>query len=265
MLNLSSAQAGNLAAEFFAIWVNPAQYHPDQYAQRTLTLIEGVHDQLRRYSDYLQLCRTPDDILAAYAAKKFGVLIGIEGGHSIDDSSEDPLDRLREYHRLGARYMTLTWSNSNNWAESSGDLRPAKPGLTPFGHEVVAEMNRLGMMVDVSHVSDQTFWDVLNISTAPIIASHSSARALTTAPRNLTDDMLKALAAKNGVAMVNFFPAFIDENWRTAWNAQREERTAAQEIAAAPYKGRYQPVPFHVSEKFEREFAARRGRAPFNS
>ena len=265
MINLASARAGNLAAEFFAIWVNPHQYPPQQYAQRTLELLQGLHQQLHKHPDELRLCLTPDDILSAHDAGKFGVLIGIEGGHSIEDS----LDHLREYYRLGARYMTLTWSNSNNWADSSGDINdPAVPhhnGLTGFGRQVVAEMNQLGMMVDVSHVSDKTFWDVLATSKAPVIASHSSARALTSAPRNLTDDMLQALAAKNGVAMVNFFPAFIDEDWRAAWNAQREERSHAQAIAAERYKARNLPVPFHVSDKVDREFAARIGRAPFDS
>ncbi len=264
MINLSSARQGNLAAEFFAIWVNPTQYSPDQCAERTLALLESVHDQLRRHPAELQLCLTPQDILNARADNKFAVLIGIEGGHSIEDS----LDRLRQYYNLGARYMTLTWSNSNHWAESSGDLYepgPKPTGLTPFGHEVIAEMNRLGMMVDVSHVNDRTFWDVLRIARAPVIASHSSSRALTTAPRNLTDDMLRAIAANNGVAMVNFFPAFIDENWRAAWNALREERNHAQALAAEPYTSRNLPVPFSVSDEVDREFATRIGRAPFGS
>jgi membrane dipeptidase len=265
MINLASARAGNLAAEFFAIWVNPHEYSSQQYAQRTLALLQGVHQQLEKHPDELRLCLTSDDILSAHAAGKFGVLIGIEGGHSIEDS----IDHLREYHRLGARYMTLTWSNSNNWADSSGDINdpsiPHHNGLTEFGRQVIAEMNRLGMMVDVSHVSDKTFWDVLATSKTPVIASHSSARALTTAPRNLTDEMLQALAAKNGVAMVNFFPAFIDENWRTAWNALRDERSHAQDIAAEPYKAQNLPVPFHVSDKIDREFARRIGRASFDS
>src|SRR5258708_3365076 len=147
---------------------------------------------------------------------KFAVLMGIEGGHSIEDS----LGLLRDYYRLGVRYMTLTWSNTNNWADSSGDVDdPAiqhHGGLTPFGKQVVAEMNRLGMMVDISHVSDKTFWDTIAITRTPIIASHSSARALTNAQRNMTDVMLLAMKKNNGAVMVNFFPAFIDEQWHQA-------------------------------------------------
>jgi membrane dipeptidase len=170
---------------------------------------------------------------------------------------------------LGVRYMTLTWSNSNEWADSSGDLDnpdvPHRNGLTYFGRDVIREMNRLGMMVDVSHVSDKTFWDVLETTRTPILASHSSARALTTAPRNLTDEQLRAVAANNGVAMVNFFPAFIDEAWRTAWNNQRPERQIAHRALAAEYAAQKQPIPYSASDKIDRAFAAKLHRAPFNS
>jgi membrane dipeptidase len=165
--------------------------------------------------------------------------------------------------------MTLTWSNTNNWADSSGDIEdPAikhHDGLTPFGKQVVQEMNRLGMMVDISHVSDKTFWDTIATTRTPIIASHSSARALTQAGRNLTDEMLLAMKKNNGVVMVNFFPAFIDEQWRLAWNAQKPERQKAQDAMEADYKSKGLPVPYNASDKIDREFAARIGRAPFDS
>lgn len=264
MLNLETARAANLAAEFFAIWVEPEQWK-GRYAHRTLSLIDGVLEQVRKHSGKIALCRSADEILAAHRQGQFAALMGIEGGHSIENN----LGLLRSYYRLGVRYMTLTWSNSNEWADSSGDLNDPRVlhhnGLTSFGKQVVREMNRLGMMVDLSHVSDKTFWDTLDISRAPIIASHSSARALTQAPRNLTDEMLRALAGKEGVAMVNFFPAFIDENWRNDWNAQRPERRIAHEKAAAPYKERGEAVPFAVSDRIDREFAAKIGRAPFSS
>ena len=264
MLNLETARAASLAAEFFAIWVEPEQWK-GRYAHRTLALVDGVLEQVRKHSGKVALCRSANEILAAHRQGKFAALMGIEGGHSIENN----LGLLRSYYRLGVRYMTLTWSNSNEWADSSGDLNdprvPHHNGLTSFGKLVVREMNRRGMMVDVSHVSDKTFWDTLDISRAPIIASHSSARALTQAPRNLTDEMLRALAGKEGVAMVNFFPAFIDENWRNDWNAQRPERRIAHEKAAAPYKDRDEAVPFAVSDKIDREFAAKIGRAPFSS
>jgi len=262
MLDLATARAGNLAAEFFAIWVDPGQVPAGRYAHRALTLIDGVHEQVREHPRELALCSSPDEILAARTSGRFGVLMGIEGGHAIENS----LALLRAYHTLGVRYMTLTWANSNEWAESSTDLRSAgQPGLTPFGTEVVAEMNRLGMMVDLSHASDRTFEDVLAATRAPVIASHSSARALTHSPRNLTDDQLRALAANGGLAMVNFYSAFIDENYRLAWLAQREERSQAHAALEREYAVRNEPVPFHISNKVDREFAARIPRPPLSS
>ena len=264
MLNYDSAKKGNLAAQFFSIWVDPGQY-PNTAAHRTLELIDGTLEQVRKAPDKLQLCTTADQIIEAHKQRKFAVLMGIEGGHSIEDS----LGLLRDYYRLGVRYMTLTWSNTNDWADSSGDIDdPAihhHDGLTPFGKQVVAEMNRLGMMVDISHVSDKTFWDVIATSRTPIIASHSSARALTNAPRNMTDEMLLAMKKNNGVVMVNFFPAFIDEQWRQAWNAQKPERQKAQDAVEAEYKAKGLPLPYTASDKIDREFAAKIGRAPFNS
>jgi membrane dipeptidase len=264
MLNYDSAKKGNLAAQFFSIWVNPGQY-PNASAHRTLSLIDGTLEQVRHHADKLQLCLSADDILASHTHGKFGVLMGIEGGHSI----EDDLGLLRDYYRLGVRYMTLTWSNTNNWADSSGDIDDPSiehhNGLTPFGKQVVAEMNRLGMMVDVSHVSDKTFWDVIATTRAPVIASHSSSRALTKAPRNMTDEMLQAVAENNGVVMVNFFPAFIDENWRQAWAAEAPERKKAQTALEVEYKAKGLPVLYTASDKIDREFAAKIGRAPFNS
>jgi membrane dipeptidase len=264
MLNYDSAKKGNLAAQFFSIWVDPTQY-PNDAAHRTLDLIDGTLEQVRKAPEKLQFCTTADQILAAHKQGKFAVLMGIEGGHSIEDS----LGLLRDYYRLGVRYMTLTWSNTNNWADSSGDIDDPSiqhhNGLTPFGKQVVAEMNRLGMMVDISHVSDKTFWDVIATTRTPIIASHSSARVLTQAPRNMTDEMLLAMKKNNGVVMVNFFPAFIDENWRQAWAAQAPERKKAQDALAAEYKAKGLPIPYTASDKIDREFAAKIGRAPFNS
>jgi membrane dipeptidase len=265
MLNYDSAKKGNLDAQFFAMWVDPNQYPANASARRTLALIDATLEQVRRAPDRLQLCTTADQILEAHKNGKFAVLMGIEGGHSIEDS----LGLLRGYYRLGVRYMTLTWSNTNNWADSSGDIDDPTiqhhNGLTPFGKEVVAEMNRLGMMIDVSHASDKTFWDVLAATRAPIIASHSSARTLTSAPRNLTDEMLLAMKKSNGVVMVNFHQAFVDENWRQAWNAQKPERKIAQDAMEADYKSKGLPVPYNASNKIDREFAAKIGRAPFES
>ncbi|MGD0796860.1 MAG: dipeptidase [Acidobacteriaceae bacterium] len=266
-LNLASARAGSLAAEFFAIWVDPAQY-PGGFAHRTLALIDAVREQVNRRPGQLALCTSANAILAAHAAGKFAILLGLEGGHSIENS----LALLRTYYALGVRYMTLTWANSNDWAESSGDLRPTPqdpaqppPGLTPFGREVIAEMNRLGMIVDVSHVSDRTLADVLAVTRAPVLASHSNARALCNSPRNLTDSQLRAIAANGGAVMVNFYSAFVDENYRQALIALKPERTAAHDALAAHYAALNQPIPFHASNQIDRDFAARIPRPPLSS
>jgi membrane dipeptidase len=255
MLNLASARAGNLAAEFFAAWVEPVEWR-GRFAFRTLQLIDGVLEQVRKHPDAMRLCLSSEDIIRARADGIFAALIGIEGGHSI----EADLGMLRLYHRLGVRYMTLTWTNTNEWADSSGDLDDPTvshhDGLTLFGRSVIREMNRLGMMVDVSHVSDKTFWDVLQTTHAPIIASHSSARALTNSPRNLTDDMLRAVATNNGVVMVNFYPSFIDEHWRTTWKATEPQRQPLYAAAAAPYRERGEPVPYSIPIHVDRKFYA---------
>jgi membrane dipeptidase len=191
--------------------------------------------------------------------------MGIEGGHAIENS----LALLRNYYALGVRYMTLTWANSNDWADSSGDLDdPAIPhhnGLTPFGHEVIAEMNRLGMMIDVSHASDATLADVLAVTRAPILASHSAARALTDSPRNLTDDQLRAIAATGGAIMVNFYSAFIDETYRQAVLTIRDQRSAEHVALAAEYAARSEPIPFHAANAIDRKYAAALPRPPLSS
>ncbi len=255
MLNLESARAGNLAAEFFAIWVEPKQWS-GRFAHRTLQLIDGVYEQLRKHPDTMRLGLTAADILQAHRDGIFCVLLGIEGGHSI----EADLGLLRMYHRLGVRYMTLTWSNTNEWADSSGDADDATVvhhgGLTAFGREVIREMNRLGMMVDVSHVADTTFWDVLQTTHAPVIASHSSARALTNAPRNLSDEQLRAIATNDGVVMVNFYPSFINARWREGWAATHAERETLYAAAAKEFEDCGEPVPYNIPLTVDRAFYA---------
>jgi membrane dipeptidase len=256
-LNLETARRGGLSAEFFAIWVQPDEWR-GRYAHRTLELIDGVYEQLRKHPREMALGLCAEDVRRAHAEGKFCVLLGIEGGHSIENS----LALLRGYHRLGVRYMTLTWANSNEWADSSGDLDDPNVvhhnGLTHFGREVVREMNRLGMMVDVSHVSDKTFRDVMETTHAPVIASHSSARALASAPRNLADEQLRAVATSDGIVMVNFYPSFVDDAWRDAWSATSAEREALTAAAAAGYRERGEPVPYSVALKVDREFFAAR-------
>jgi membrane dipeptidase len=227
--NLESARKGNLGAEFFSIWVEPKLYQW-HYARRTLELIDSVKQQVARHPDQMEFVASAAGIEQAHRDHKLATLMGIEGGHSIEDS----LALLRQYYALGVRYMTLTWSNSNDWADSSGDdtdtsVPHTKEGLSEFGKDVVYEMNRLGMMVDISHVSDKTFFRTLVITRAPVIASHSSARALCDAPRNMTDDMLRAVArsggpdSKGGVVQVNFYSAFISQKYRDAQKAMQPE------------------------------------------
>src|SRR5437868_11334958 len=176
-LDFAKAKAGNLGAEFFSIWVEPKEFK-GQYAHRTLALIDSVYQQAAKHPDQMMMAFSPADIERAHRERKLAALLGIEGGHSI----ENDIHLLRDYYRLGVRYMTLTWSNTNEWADSSGDINDPKiehhNGLTDFGKQVVLEMNRLGMIVDISHVADKTFYDTIAVTKAPVIASHSSARAL---------------------------------------------------------------------------------------
>jgi membrane dipeptidase len=191
--------------------------------------------------------------------------MGIEGGHSI----ENDIHLLRIYYRLGVRYMTLSWSNTNEWADSSGDIDDPKVqhhnGLTDFGKQVVLEMNRLGMMVDISHVADKTFWDAIATSKAPVIASHSSARALVNAPRNMTDDMLRAVTKNGGVVQVNFYDGFIDEDYRKAMIAQAKDQAAAVQKYADQMKAEGKTVTFVDEDRIEREWAAKIPRPPLKS
>src|SRR5262245_54992803 len=204
---------GGLDADFFAIYVAASYARNGGAARRALEMIDGVYEQARRHPESLEMAFTSDDIRRIHKSGKVAALMGIEGGHAIEDS----LSALRQFYKLGVRYMTLTHTNTNNWADSAGGIGnpPEKRhnGLSDFGKEVVREMNRLGMMVDISHVSDDTFRAAIEVSQAPLIASHSSCRALTNVPRNLTDDMLRALAKNGGVAMINFYAGFVNTEY----------------------------------------------------
>jgi membrane dipeptidase len=224
-----------------------------------------VYEQAARHPDRMMMAFSTADIERAHRDHKFAALMGIEGGHSI----EADIHLLRDYYRLGVRYMTLSWSNTNEWADSSGDINDPKiqhhNGLTDFGKQVVLEMNRLGMMVDISHVADKTFWDAIATTKAPVIASHSSARALVDAPRNMTDDMLKAVAKNGGVVQVNFFNGFIDENFRNAEEAQRPDQEAARQKYIAQMKSEGKEVNYIELDRIEREFIAKIPRPPLKS
>jgi membrane dipeptidase len=210
MVDYPRMKAGGIDAEFFAAYV-PAKYANKGAAAYCMRIMETIHEMVDDYPKWVSFAGSTEDIRRITNGGKRAILIGIEGGHAIEDS----LDLLRAYYRFGARYMTLTHTNTNNWADASTD-EAKHNGLTPFGKEVVLEMNRLGMLVDISHVSDKTFYDAVETSKAPVIASHSSARAICDAPRNMTDDMLRAVQKNHGVVMVNFYPVFLSQAVRDA-------------------------------------------------
>ena len=209
-IDVPRMREGGLDALFFSIFV-PDDVTGPLAVRRAMALIDSVHEAVRRHPADLVLATTAADIRRAVADGKIAALMGMEGGHMIDDD----LGLLRSYARLGVRYLTLTHSANTNWADSSGDV-PRHNGLTAFGKDVVRELNRLGMMVDVSHIADKTFYDALEVTKAPVIASHSSCRAIANHPRNTTDDMLRVLARNGGVVMINYSVGFLSEEHRVA-------------------------------------------------
>ncbi len=235
---------GGVTAPFLAAYVSSSYVAPGKAAGKALEFIDLIHRLVDAHPKDLVFADSVAGIRAAKKEGKIAVLIGIEGGHAIEDS----LGALSAFYRLGARYMTLTHTNSNDWADSSGSFftlgfDPKKAavhdGLTEFGRQVVLEMNRLGMLVDVSHVSDKTIADVLEVSKAPVFASHSSCRALANMPRNLTDDQIRAIAARGGVVMINFSSTFLDQKVVDDFVARR----TAAEAEAARIAQRYKDDP----------------------
>lgn len=222
MTDFARLEAGGVGAQFWSVYVPSPPQGSDPAASVTTTLeqIDIVHRMVARYPDRLSLALTADDIEHARKQGRIASLIGMEGGHSINSS----LATLRMMHRLGARYMTLTHSLNTPWADSATDT-PALDGLSPFGEDVIREMNRLGMLVDLSHTSPATMADGLRVASAPVIFSHSSARALTNVPRNVPDDILRQLPKNGGLVMVTFVPQFVSQQVAD-WNARPEaERT----------------------------------------
>lgn len=233
--DIARLKQGGMTGEFFSIYVDRQYATPEWVsknyatqggsARRALDLIDVSYRMIEKYPGDLMLATSTADIKRAKKEGKIGVLFGIEGGHAIENS----LPALREFYRLGVRYMTLTHNNTNEWADACCDTA-RHGGLSDFGKEVVAEMNRLGMLVDISHVSDETMSDVLDVSKAPVIASHSSARVYSNHKRNVPDELLKRIAQNGGVVMVNFYPAFLDEKVRVA-GLERDEKLKGQRAA----------------------------------
>ncbi len=241
---------GHVGAVFFGVPAQPQEHPPQLWVARAFDLIDAVHESARRYPNDMQVAYTAGDITRLHGQGKIAALLSIEGGHMI----QDDLRILRDFYRLGVRYMTLTHFRTNNWADSSAD-RAVHNGLSAFGRDVVAEMNRLGMMVDISHVSDKTFYDALEVSRAPLIASHSSARALCDIPRNMSDAMLRALAAKGGVCFINCSVAYLDTKAYQIFSGYQEQRN--REIADLLIQQAGNPKRWELKRAIQQRFRSR--------
>jgi membrane dipeptidase len=230
-IDIPRLREGGVGAVSFALWV-PVEITGEAATRRARDLLEATLSQVRLHGDKLAPCASVADISAARSAGKIAVLLGLEGGHAINAD----LSVLREFHARGVRYMTLTHNAATEWADSS-NAAPLHNGLTDFGREVIREMNRLGMIVDISHVSDETFDDVLETSRAPVIASHSCCRALCDAPRNLDDGMIRRLAARGGAVHIAFHNSFLSPEYATAYKSLASESKARQQELAQQYGG----------------------------
>jgi len=256
-VDIPRMRTGHVSGLFLSIWTDTDRFTPIQSIRRTLEQIDAVRRETARHPADLAMASTADEILAAKKRGRIAILMGLEGGIAIDSD----LAMLRTYFDLGVRYMTLTHTNHTPWADTS-TKPPEHNGLTDFGRQVVREMNRLGMMVDISHVSDKTFYDALETSSAPIIASHSSCRSIADVPRNMTDDMLRAIAAKGGVVHINFYEGFLEPGYLERMNAQKDEaaRQDAIEAAAPNFGDRSRMGP--AVRKINQERIAKLGRVP---
>ncbi len=250
--DIARLKASGITGNFFAIYVGGGRMQTHDSMRRAMDLIDATYREVEKHPASLTMCTTAEEIRRAKKQKKMCILMGIEGGYAIENS----LYALRNFYRLGIRYMTLTHNVTHDWADSHV-TEPKHGGLNEFGREVVKEMNRLGMLVDISHVSVDTMNDVLDVSTAPIIASHSSARAVNDHTRNVPDDVLKRIATNGGVVMVNFLPAFLDaqnrkeENERSARlkpqvDALREQYKDDRQAFLAAQRKLYAENPVYV-------------------
>ena len=211
-VDIPRMREGGMNAIFFSIWVDGRTLGPPA-VQKALDQIDAVHESVKKYSKELVFCRTAAEVREAHKNGKIAALIGVEGGHMIGND----VRMVRVFGDLGVRYMTLSHFYNDEWADSSTD-KPVHNGLTDYGKEIVREMNRQGIMVDISHVSDKTFYDALEVSKAPLIASHSLCRALCNHPRDMSDEMITALAAKGGVIQINYERSFIDQGYKDAFD-----------------------------------------------
>jgi membrane dipeptidase len=228
-VDIPRLREGGVGAIFFALWV-PVEISGAEATRRARDLLTATMKQVKIHHGDLTLCTSSKQVRAAREQNKIAVMLGVEGGHAINNN----LEVLREFHASGVRYLTLTHNAATEWADASND-EPRHQGLTDFGRQVIREMNRLGMMVDVSHVSDATFYHVLETSSAPVIASHSCCRALCDAPRNLDDAMIKALAARGGVLHITFHNSFLSQEYANASRALSSKRDSREEEIAQKF------------------------------
>ena len=246
---------GGLDAQFFSVWVEPQQYGlgGTGAVQRADEQIAAIRALAENNPETWVLATTAEDVRRAAREGKLAALLGLEGGYAIDGR----LENVEKYYNAGVRYMSPTWSVSLAWAGSSGDAAGETRGLDEFGRAVIREMNRLGMLVDVSHVSDKTFWDIVNTTSKPIIATHSNARSIANVPRNLTDEMIRAVAGTGGVVSVVFYPAFVEPGWEERKLRVDAEIAPLVEAAGAAAKGKGSFRRIARDRVREREYAQR--------
>jgi membrane dipeptidase len=254
-LDAPRMREGGLDAQFFSIWVEPQFYGSGgaRAVERADEQVAAIRALAEVHPEIWTLASNAADIRRAAAEGKLAALMGLEGGYAIDGK----LENVERYYRLGVRYMSPTWTYSLSWAGSSGDAEGASRGLNDFGRRVIREMNRLGMLVDVSHVSDKTFWDIVETSTKPVIATHSNCRAITNAARNLTDEMIRAIAKTGGVVCVVFYPGFVEPGWLEKKDALDREIAPEVEEAGRNARGRGSAARIARDRVREREYAAR--------
>ncbi len=254
-LDAARMKDGGLDAQFFSIWVEPQYFGAGgkSAVERADKQIAAVRALAAEHPETWELATTAADIRRIAAAGRLAALMGLEGGYAIDER----LENVEKYYRLGVRYLSPAWSVSLSWAGSSGDVVGQMRGLNEFGREVVREMNRLGIMVDVSHVSDKTFWDIIETSTEPVIATHSGVRSIVNVPRNLTDDQLRALARTGGVCAVVFYPRFIEPGWQEAQRKVDAEIAPLVAEAARTTEGTPAQKKLARDRVREREYAKR--------
>ncbi len=250
-IDIPRMREGGLGALFFSIWI-PSKVTGPTAVQKALEQIDAVREQVRKHPSDLVLATTAEQIRRAHQEHKIAALIGVEGGHMINSD----LGVLRKYASLGVRYVTLTHSGNDEWADSSTD-KAVHNGLTDFGKGVVREMNRLGVMVDISHVSDKTFHDALEVSKAPLLASHSSCRAICDAPRNMTDQMMKDLAAKGGVIQINYHVGFLSQEFRNAEKADPKINDAISKEVSKRCGDTNEGCMLMEGDRITREYVAR--------